>query len=63
MPYIYVKAAFDEKLPRIKKKINPLPNGLAWVRGMDVDPVLTTAREIASYEEELIRRLKKIKEG
>jgi hypothetical protein len=30
---------------------------------MDVDPVLTTAREIASYEEELIRRLKKIKEG
>jgi carbamoyl-phosphate synthase large subunit len=63
MPYIYIKAAFNEKLPRIKKKINPLPNGLAWVRGMDVEPVLTTAREIASYEEELIRRLKKIKEG
>jgi carbamoyl-phosphate synthase large subunit len=41
MPQIYVKLAFGEKLSPIKKKINPLTEGIAWVRGMDIEPVLT----------------------
>lgn len=61
MPYIYIKCAFNEKLPKIKRKINPLKNGLAWVRGMDTEPVLTSIKEIADLEIALSNRLKKIK--
>jgi carbamoyl-phosphate synthase large subunit len=61
MPYIYLKLAFNEKLPAIRKKINPLPNGLAWVRGMDVEPVLIPLKKIQSFETELKERLKRIK--
>ncbi|MBM3245347.1 MAG: carboxylate--amine ligase [Candidatus Omnitrophica bacterium] len=60
MPYIYVKAAFNEKARLPKKKINPLKPGLAWVRGMDTEPVLTTLKEIDSFESGLQKRLKKI---
>ncbi len=60
LPYIYIKLAFSEKPPKIKRKINPLPNDLAWVRGMDVEPVLTTLKRINSYEDVLKSRLKKI---
>lgn len=46
MPYIYTKLAFGEtpKLP--KRRINPLPPGLVWIRGMDFLPVLTTMNNI-----------------
>lgn len=50
MPYIFLKAAFNERLPRIKKKINPLEPGLAWVRGMDMLPVLTRETQFEQYE-------------
>ena len=33
-----------------KGKINPLPDGLVWIRGMDVTPVLTTSEELAKLE-------------
>ena len=46
MPYIYVKAAFDEEIPEIEKKINPLPENLLWIRGMDVPPLLTKSDAI-----------------
>lgn len=61
MPYIYVKAAFDEPLPSIVKKLNPLPEGLAWIRGMDVEPVLTTVRDIENHDDILKQRLAKLK--
>lgn len=46
MPYIYLQLAFGEtpKLP--KRRINPLPAGLVWIRGMDFLPVLTTMKKI-----------------
>lgn len=57
MPYIYLKLAFDEELPEIRKKINPLPPDYTWIRGMDTEPVLTTMKKISTYESELnIRR-------
>jgi carbamoyl-phosphate synthase large subunit len=53
MPYILIKLAFNEELPPISKKINPLPPGLAWVRGMDTEPVLTTFDKINKFKEDL----------
>jgi carbamoyl-phosphate synthase large subunit len=58
MPYIFIKLAFGEPYPEIKKKINPLPENLAWIRGMDFLPVLTTVDEIEKYEEKYKKRLK-----
>jgi glutathione synthase/RimK-type ligase-like ATP-grasp enzyme len=42
-PQIYRDIALEEKFPLLPRKINPLPDGLLWIRGMDVEPVLTTA--------------------
>jgi Phosphoribosylaminoimidazole carboxylase (NCAIR synthetase) len=57
MPYIFVKAAFDEKIPELSKKINPLREGLAWVRGMDFHPILTDMQKIQDSEDDYKRRL------
>jgi len=40
MPEILIRLAYNEPLPRLAKKINPLENGLIWIRGMDFLPVL-----------------------
>ena len=45
MPHIFIKTAFDETV-ELPKRINPLADGLAWIRGMDVLPRLTTVAEI-----------------
>lgn len=45
-PEIYCDIALENKFPNLKKKINPLPDGLVWIRGMDVEPVLTTMDEL-----------------
>ncbi len=46
MPQIYCDIALDGNFPVLEKKINPLPDGLIWIRGMDVEPVLTTRTEL-----------------
>lgn len=46
MPYIFVKAAFGEALPQYRRTINPLPDGMVWIRGMDREPVLTSVSEV-----------------
>ena len=56
MPYIAVKAALGLELPPIPKKINPLPAGLVWIRGMDKEPVLTTLETIQASTTELEAR-------
>lgn len=48
MPLMYVKLAFGEPLPPMTKKMNPLPDNLAWIRGMDIEPILTTVDAIES---------------
>jgi hypothetical protein len=60
MPLLYVKLAFHQKVPALRRKINPLPVKLAWVRGMDVEPVLTTVREIEKEEDILRATLRKV---
>lgn len=46
LPDLFVRLAFGEPLPALPKKINPLPPDLAWIRGMDFAPVLTTVSAI-----------------
>ena len=61
LPHLLVKLAFDEPLPHFQQRINPLEPGLAWVRGMDTEPVLTTVREIEKIEQELDERRRRSK--
>lgn len=55
MPYIYIKAAFGEPIPKLKKKINPLKDGLLWIRGMDIEPILSSVEEIELLKNESIQ--------
>ena len=41
MPEIFKDIALYGEFPKLEKRINPLPNGLMWLRGMDVAPRLT----------------------
>ena len=54
MPAIFVQLAYGEQ-PDIKfdKKIHPLPANLAWIRGVDFEPILTDADSIEAKEQEL----------
>lgn len=52
-PEIYCDLALDQRFPSLARKINPLPDGLVWIRGMDVEPVLTTRDELARLEGQL----------
>jgi carbamoyl-phosphate synthase large subunit len=49
-PEIYCDIALEEKFPLLHKKINPLPDGLIWIRGMDTEPVMTTKQELEKLE-------------
>lgn len=52
MPVIFKDLALYDKKPNLEKIINPLPDGLIWLRGMDTNPLLSTMEEV---EKELIR--------
>lgn len=55
MPYLYIKLALGEDVPWPSPRINPLPPGLVWIRGMDREPVLTTVECIETCVAELQR--------
>lgn len=46
MPEIFKNIALYNEFPTLDKKINPLQDGLLWIRGMDREPVLTTMEKI-----------------
>lgn len=46
MPEIFKDIALYNEFPKLQKKINPLPDGLLWLRGMDVKPKLLTQKDI-----------------
>lgn len=56
MPHIMARLAFGEAPPPIARKRNPLPEGLAWIRGMDKEPVLTTMADLEAMEAALVER-------
>ncbi len=46
MPEIYKNIALYDEFPKLEKNINPLQDGLMWLRGMDTHPKLMTEDEI-----------------
>lgn len=46
MPKIFFDLALHGKRPNLIKKINPLPDGLLWIRSMDCEPILTTLENV-----------------
>jgi hypothetical protein len=46
MPKILKDIVLYARLPTLAKTMNPLPNGLLWLRSMDSPPLLTTQEEI-----------------
>lgn len=47
MPEIFKDIALYDKFPTLTKKINPLEDGLIWLRGMDTIPRLMRETELA----------------
>jgi carbamoyl-phosphate synthase large subunit len=46
MPKMFKDIALHGEFPDIDKRINPLPDGLVWLRGMDTKPKLMHESEI-----------------
>jgi hypothetical protein len=61
MPYILVQLAFEEEVDLPKNHINPLEKDLAWIRGLDFLPKLTTVKEIEQCQIDLEKIIQKIK--
>jgi len=49
MPRIFVDIALYNKFPILEKKINPLQDGLIWIRGMDVEPKLIDRNQLNMF--------------
>jgi len=48
MPEIFKDIVLYDELPKLEKIINPLQDGLLWIRGMDTKPRLMTDKQIAN---------------
>jgi carbamoyl-phosphate synthase large subunit len=57
MPELYVRLGFGEDVAPIEPRLNPLPPGMVWIRGVDFEPVLVAAEEIEAHAGGLARRL------
>jgi hypothetical protein len=51
LPAIYRDIALRGAFPALERRINPLPDGLVWIRGMDVEPVLVSRQELRALED------------
>jgi carbamoyl-phosphate synthase large subunit len=61
MPYIFVKLAYGEELPKVDSRINPAKNNMVWIRGMDFEPVLASRNQIESEVTKMEKLLKVLK--
>jgi carbamoyl-phosphate synthase large subunit len=46
MPEIFKDLALYGEIHQMDKKLNPLENGLIWLRGMDTLPLLKTESDL-----------------
>lgn len=46
MPKIFFDIALKDEFPVLERRINPLPDGLLWIRGMDEAPRLVSTEEL-----------------
>ena len=49
MPRIFLDIGLYNKFPSLEKKINPLRDGMIWIRGMDHEPVLISREELNAF--------------
>lgn len=61
-PDIFVRTSLGLQIKELEKIINPLPEGLAWIRGMDSRPVLVNLSCFSQFEEDLEHLRMQIKE-
>lgn len=61
-PDIFVKMSLGLPIEKLRKEINPLPEGLAWIRGMDSKPVLVNLSRLSKFERDLENLRIQIKE-
>jgi carbamoyl-phosphate synthase large subunit len=61
MPYIFTKLAFGESPALPDRRINPLPPGLLWIRGMDREPTLADVASVARVETDLADRVRRVR--
>ncbi len=61
MPEILVRLVYGEPYLIPIKKMNPLPNDLVWIRGVDFEPVLTHIATVESKAKELSDRITNLK--
>jgi carbamoyl-phosphate synthase large subunit len=62
-PDIYVKRALGLEVALPHTSLNPLEDGLAWVRGLDSRPVLTTQASIDASERQRDELRRRAREG
>jgi hypothetical protein len=53
MPYIFFKLGCGEDVSTPEQQLNPAPDGMVWIRGIDIEPVLTSIDEIEARVQEL----------
>jgi len=58
-PEIYVKLAFGDQVA-YKGEINPLDEGLNWIRGIDIEPILLGDDKIISVEKSYEKQLRNL---
>ena len=46
LPKIFKDIVLHGEFPSLERKMNPLPNGLLWLRGMDTEPALASERDL-----------------
>ncbi len=60
LPYIYLKYGYREPVRLPRRRVNPLPADLLWIRGMDIEPILTTSAKVKVHQERLDARMKRL---
>ncbi|MBZ9618253.1 ATP-grasp domain-containing protein [Clostridium estertheticum] len=58
-PYIMLKTAFNESIPKFEDKYSPLQENLMWIKYVDCEPLLTTTKEVNLYELNLLNWINK----
>jgi carbamoyl-phosphate synthase large subunit len=60
-PHIFAALAYGEQPSLPARRINPLPSGLLWIRGMDTEPVLVHKDSIPGYRRDLEELLSSVR--
>jgi hypothetical protein len=56
-PRILLECALGDDTHYIENRINPLPVGLVWIRGMDIKPILMHVSDIETGKSHLAQRI------